>query len=209
MAQMTAQIQELVGKINQIEAGSVQKDREIQELRERVQGQAQAAGPRMDALVSKWAPDPFSGEEAGWRSWSVKFRSYVGAMMTGSVGKWMDYVSPNRGNDLTLVNVNDQASEAPAATLYSSLVATCEGKALVVIERADKGEGIEAWRRLLLKYEPQTKQTKVLKMVQLLNWDFKGGDLTGAIERFDRAVTLDEEGTDQTVADDIKVWGHH
>ena len=41
-------------------------------------------------LVSKWAADSFSGKEEDWKVWSLKFRSYVGAMAKGSVGTWMD-----------------------------------------------------------------------------------------------------------------------
>ena len=39
------------------------------------------------ALVSKWAPDGFSGKQEDWRSWSTKFRSFVGAMKQGQVCK--------------------------------------------------------------------------------------------------------------------------
>eukprot|EP00972_Heterocapsa_arctica_P023539 3468626-Heterocapsa_arctica.AAC.1 len=47
------------------------------------------------ALVSKWAPDPFSGEREEWPVWSLKFRSYVGAMNKGRTGVWMDQVRTN------------------------------------------------------------------------------------------------------------------
>ncbi len=88
----------------------------------------------------------------------------------------MEHAKVNRGMDLTNRAIADGSSLTPSSTLHASLVATCEGKALVLVERAGRGEGIEAWRRLVGKYEPQTKQSRVVKMVQLLFWNFKGGD---------------------------------
>ena len=42
-----------------------------------------------DSLVSKWAPDDFSGERTEWREWAIKLRSFLGAAQKGEVGKWM------------------------------------------------------------------------------------------------------------------------
>ena len=95
------------------------------------------------ALVSKWAPNSFSGKEDEWRSWSTKFRSFVGAMKGGAIGTWMDWVKEHRG-DSCKAGVLDHTAKPCAAMLHSSLIATCEGKAMAIVEKAGAGEGLEA-----------------------------------------------------------------
>ena len=56
-------------------------------------------GGEGSALVSKWAPDQFSGQQDDWRMFSLKFRSYVGAMHKGTVGVWMDYAKENHDSN--------------------------------------------------------------------------------------------------------------
>ena len=120
------------------------------------------------------APDAYSGTQEDWRTWSIKFRSWAGAMNKGTVGVWMDHARENRQGDLRVVTLNPEA-RAPAATLYSALIALCGGKAFVIAERSGNGEGIEAWRRLLHRYESQTCQSKVMKMIGVLQREFKSG----------------------------------
>eukprot|EP00973_Karenia_brevis_P075997 10556565-Karenia_brevis.AAC.1 len=140
------------------------------------------------AMVAKWAPDAFDGTQEAWRSFSLKFRSYVGAMAKGQTGVWMDFVSTNRETSAKIA-VLDPRATVSAAILWSALIAVCEGKSLTVIERAGEGEGLEAWRLLLGKYDVQTRQTKVIRMIQVLNWDFMSGDLMDRLEAFDLAVS--------------------
>ena len=161
-------------------------------------------GGEASALVSKWAPDQFSGLQEDWRVFALKFRSYVGAMLKGAVGLWMDYAKENPDSNCKSVAIAPEA-RAPAAMLYSSLIAVCEGKSIAIVERAGAGEGIEAWRLLLARYEAQTRQSKVIKMIQVLNWDFKQGDLLDQLETFDRACAKYTESTKKDLDDDTKI----
>ena len=159
------------------------------------------------ALVSKWAPDSFSGKEDDWKTWSLKFRSYVGAMAKGAVETWMDWVKESRHDDLTSCKNNalEQAAQPPSAILYSSLVATCEGRALALIEKAGPGEGSEAWKLLLGRYEAQTRQSKVMLMIQVLSWDFRSGELLDCLKSFDRACRRYSEAAGKQIDNDAKI----
>ena len=65
--------------------------------------QSQGGGHGDTALVSKWAPDNFSGKDEHWRNFSTKFRSFVGAMRQGQVGTWMDWAKSNREDRKSVV----------------------------------------------------------------------------------------------------------
>ena len=160
-------------------------------------------GRNAAALVSKWTPSNFSGEREDWRSFSVKFRSFVGQMLQGVAGQWLDWVRDNREQNAKMAGM-DARARPTAALLYSSLIATCEGKALPLVERAGEGEGLEAWRLLLGRYDQQTRQSRVMRLIQLLSWEFKG-DLLDSLESFDRACLKYTEATKKELDDDMKI----
>ena len=145
---MQTQMQTLQGQLQTVS----QENRVLRDEQERLgtqptqgqTGQGSGGVGTDSALVSKWAPDSFSGKQDDWRSWSTKFRSFVGAMKQGLVGKWMDYAKSNRDSDCH-ARALEPAAGACAAVLYSSLIATCEGKAFAIVENSGDGEGLEAW----------------------------------------------------------------
>ena len=110
--------------------------------------------------------------------------------------------------DNSALNAVMPAEALPASTsLYSALIATCEGKALVIVERSGAAEGLEAWRRLVTTYETQTKVTRIAKMLQILSWNFTASnekDVQEQLERFDSAVAQYEKETEVAIDDDTK-----
>ena len=137
--------------------------------------------------MQKWAPDQFSGEIVDWKDWSYKFASYVGQNYKGEMGKWMKHVEEHRETSL-LISVVGEDCRQYATYLHGSLVATCQGKALIIVQQVGQNEGLEAWRKLLQKYEPRTKQSSVLKLCEILSFNFKGGNLLDCLESFDNKI---------------------
>ena len=76
---------------------------------------------------------------------------------------------------------------------------------LLLAQRAGPGEGLEAWRLLLDHFESQTRQSKVMRMIQVLGWQFKGGDMQSALEEFDALTRRYQETTGKAVDDDSKI----
>ena len=89
--------------------------------------------------------------------------------------------------------------------LHSALIAVTSESSLLLVQRAGPGEGLEAWRLLLDHYESQTRQSKVMKMIQVLGWQFKGGDMQAALEEFDALTRRYQETTGKAVDDDSKI----
>lgn len=214
MAAMNAQMQTILQENQTLRATQQAQEASAAEREQLLQaqlatlasaGSGSAQGDARDpTLVGKWAPENFSGAEEDWRVFALKFRSYVGAMCKGQLGAWMDHVSENREGSGIRATL-DVAASVPAATLYSALIATCEGKSIALVEKAGPGEGLEAWRLLLRRYEAQTRQSRVLMMIQLLSWDFTAGDLIDNLELFDRAVKRYADATKKPIDDDTKI----
>ena len=103
------------------------------------------------------------------------------------------------------VTVLGEESRTSASLLHSALIATAQGAALTVVRRAGSGEGLEAWRLLVRKYEPRTKQTKVVRLLEVLNTSIQGPDILDALERFEESITEYEKEAKKTFDDDIKI----
>jgi len=208
-AEGQAQLQGAHARSEELQRQLLQKEEEMAqafaEAEERGAGAGRDGGwGEKSALVSKWAPDNFSGENEAWKDWSVKFVSYLGGSLKGQVGKWVQHVDENRGAQAT-ITVLGEASRAASSMLHGALIATCQGKALVLVQRAGQGEGLEAWRSLLLKYEPRSKQSKVVKLCEVLGYNFNSDNLLDSLEAFEAKIVEYEKEAEKTVDDDIKI----
>ena len=180
---------------------------QLEESRSPIPTSTSTSTSQMTPLVNKWAPEAFDGTHEKWKAWSLKFRSFVAAFHQGNLGQQIKKVEEDR--DKEVMNASLPAETLPcSASLYGALIATCEGKALVIVERAGSSEGFEAWRRLLVAYEPQTKVTKIAKMLQILSWTFTAAsekDVQEQLERYDQAIALYEREVGMRLDDDTKI----
>ena len=200
VTELTSRLEQQAQTLNTVQAQNVQlasrlqgRETEVEELRSalRRQGPQSSSGQgdgNRDSIVQKWALGMFTGERIGWQDWALKFKSYTGAMKSGEVGRWIARVEENR-DDKAVVGTLGEASRAVATLLYSALIATCQGIALTIVRRAGDTEGLEAWRMLLHNYEPHSRQTTVMKLIELLSFDFASGRLLDKLEDFDMKVS--------------------
>ena len=103
------------------------------------------------------------------------------------------------------MTVLGESTRSSAALLHSALIATCQGTTLTVLRRAGAGEGLEAWRQLLLKYEPSSKQTRVMKLIEVLAFSIKEGALPDRLESFDELVAEFQKESAKVVDDNTKI----
>ena len=73
------------------------------------------------------------------------------------------------------------------------------------MNKAGSGQGLEAWRMLLHRYEAKTRQSKVMSLIQILSWDFKTGDLLDTLESFDNSCQKYYETWKKEIDDDTKI----
>ena len=67
-----------------------------------------------------------------------------------------------------------------------------------------EGEGFEAWRALVIKYEPTSKARMVGKLVEILRTPFDG-DLLDARTTFERKIMNYEAQSRETISDSLKI----
>ena len=91
-----------------------------------------------------------------------------------------------------------------AADFYRALILFCKGKALKVVLTNKEGEGFEAWRVLVNKYEPTSKMSVVGKLAEILRTPFEG-DLLDANTTFKRKIMIDEAQSCETISDSLKI----
>ncbi len=84
------------------------------------------------------------------------------------------------------------------------LLMICKSSALRVVMSVDKGEGAEAWRKLVARYEPRTQQRQATQMVALLNVDLSG-DLEDKTLNWERQIAVYEEQSKKVFADDLRI----
>ena len=67
-----------------------------------------------------------------------------------------------------------------------------------------EGEGFEAWRALVNKYEPTSKASVVGKLAEILRTPFDG-DLLNGLTTFERKIMIYEAQSRETISDSLKV----
>ena len=61
-----------------------------------------------------------------------------------------------------------------SADFHHALILFCKGKALEIVLTNKEGEGFEAWRSLVNKYEPISKASVVGKLAEILRTPYNG-----------------------------------
>ena len=88
---------------------------------------------------------------------------------------------------------------------------TCNGLALRLVQKAGDGEGFEAWRQLLNRFDPINKQSVVGSLIRALRWELGSKDPLDGLEVFEKWVAdyeVERErlvGEETRVPDDIKI----
>ena len=106
-------------------------------------------------------------------------------------------------NPVLVADMRQQEAEISRQLGYW-LIQTCRGQALDIVLNAGRLEGLEAWRQLHLRFEPQAASRFAGQLMGLLSWDFSG-DLTTKLEAFERELSLYAAQSGEEMADAIKI----
>ena len=105
------------------------------------------------------------------------------------------------------IRLEDWASaelKSVAADFYHALILFRKGKALKIVLTNKEGEGFEAWRALVNKYEPTSKPSVVGKLAEILRTPFDG-DLLDALTTFERKIMIYEAQSRETNSHSLKI----
>ena len=106
--------------------------------------------------------------------------------------------------DLRLDDWASAEMKRVAADFHHALIFFCRGKALKIVLTNKEGEGFEAWRAMVNKYEPTSKASVVGKLAEILRTPIDG-DLLDAITTFERKTMIYEAQSRETICDSLKI----
>ena len=114
-------------------------------------------------------PQIFDGQESSWPSWCFVFESYA-LLLSKDLAKHMDKAA-DLEDEPFLHEMADSAVEL-ARVLYAILVSVLQNKALSILMIVEKGNRLQAWRRLKLEYEPKLPGRHATMLAGLIapNW---------------------------------------
>ena len=154
------------------------------------------------AFAARYQPENFNGEGTGWRDWSRVFRSWAGRLQRGRVQEIIRSMEARPGDEATVAELDLRSAElkSVAADFYHALILFCKGKALKIVLTNKEGEGLEALRALVNKYEPTSKANVAGKLAEILRTPFDG-DLLDAIATVNRNIMIYEAQSRETTSE--------
>ena len=139
-------------------------------------------------------PSTFGGEGDGrdsWMNWSFKMKAYCAAMtprmavLLEAAGTMVDEI------------VHDTMGEqdvAHSTSLYYVLSLLTDGEALDIVRNSPTNNGLECWRRMVVRWEPKvpSRFRGMLQGVLFLRRD-QGGEIMALITSWEKSVSDYEE----------------
>jgi hypothetical protein len=151
-------------------------------------------------------------DEAKFNSWAFKVTNYINASVTNArpLMKWaLERTLDIDGNQLHAEcqseGISDEDGDQVQRQLYALLVSITEGEAATIVENAGDDNGLEAWRRLTKRFDPNNAGRKRAILDTILALPrVKMQELQNAIENMKKLITQYETKHKKKLDDDIK-----
>ncbi len=147
-------------------------------------------------------PETFDGTQSKWKDWSTVARAYF-MLVSPDLQRLMADAEASADPVLNALAL-DQSEVKASTTLYYVLLMLCRGPAMDRVVNSGVGEGLEAWRQLVLRHEPRQRSRYAGQMMELLSWSF-AGDVVARLEAFEREVTQWKAASKEVMSDSILI----
>ena len=101
---------------------------------------------------------------ASWKDWAFKFENMAAAVVPSSRDT-LDWAA--------ILNVDDVEAGPDSVEInpqvYVALAELLEGEALDIVQNTTRGAGLEAWRKLVRRFDPQTVGRKRTLLSRIIN----------------------------------------
>jgi len=146
-------------------------------------------------------PESFDGVSVKWKDWPIVFRAYMGA----AVPILRDLMARVEGalDQPALNAVLERQEEAASQQMYFVLVMLTKGEALDIVINSGQGEGLEAWRQMVNRFEPRAHSRQAGMLLEILSWDYSG-DLLVRMEAMERRI-VDYEKSGERLSDSVRI----
>ena len=136
----------------------------------------------------------FDSKAASWKDWAFKFENMAAAVVTSSRDT-LDWAAQQETPTLTPLN----------SILKTTLAELLEGEALDTVQNAARGAGLEAWQKLMRRFDPQTVGRKGMLLSRILNpGTGKVHELSRAIEQREERVRSYQSRAREIISDNVR-----
>ena len=154
----------------------------------------------------------FNGKPEEWPIWSFKFECWLGLVPDVGQSNVSD-VMDRAGNvtDEAALDMSTFGAEAKqiATSIYFLLVQLVSGRALAIVRKAMKGNGLLAWYRLKKEYEDAGGHRSVALLMGLMSpqWpkDLSAKQFADKLDEWETDIDMYEKQTSEILNDSIKV----
>ena len=170
------------------------------------------APPRDNALdqmklfdMKKVQPPQFSGRPSDWQEF--RFRLWILMEVVG-IATLMKMAEDRGTQGEVTVEEQHETVQMRSRLLYLLLSQSLGGKALTILRGVHHANGLEAWRRLTLEYEPRivARSTAMLTGILTPKWsDVAASDFMEAILQWEKRLEDYNDVTGMPLGDAVKV----
>ena len=184
-------------------------NRDAADVEVRPEGEPEHGAPRRhrafieSRAFSKLAS--FDSKAPSWKDWAFKFENMAAAMVPSS----RDTLDWAAQQDTPILNVDDVEAGPDSVEInpqvYVALAELLEGEALDIVQNTTRGAGLEAWRKLARRFDPQTAGRKRTLLSRIVDpGTVKVHELSRAIEQWGRTCQIVSVESARKISDDVR-----
>ena len=119
-------------------------------------------------LKSYGRPPAFGGRDEEWPDWSFVMKAYL-SMMGEDLARALDDIETvNTVISSAILEARVPGISPLSRQTYYQLAMTCKGTALGIVKAVERNNGVEAWRRLCQRYQPDAGPRMQQMMTRIL-----------------------------------------
>ena len=147
----------------------------------------------------------FDSKAASWKNWAFKLENMAAAVIPSS----RDTLDWAAQQDTPILNVDDVEAGPDSVEInpqvYVALAELLEGEALDIVQNTTRGAGLEAWRKLVRRFDLQTVGRKRTLLSRIINpGTVTVHELSRVIEQWEERVRSYQSRAREKKSDDVR-----
>eukprot|EP00971_Amphidinium_carterae_P351400 6492093-Amphidinium_carterae.1 len=147
-------------------------------------------------------PPEFSGSVEKFDEFRFKLESYLCAL-DPALRTLLHQVSVDVERERKLADLTDQEKNL-STQMYYALAMVCKDSALSLVRLAEGNNGLEAYRLLLRRCDPQTETRGLVRLSRIVNPQWQAESLLDSIIQWEREIQEYESLTREVLPDSVK-----
>ena len=212
LEQMNARVEAQAAEARQNEERYEVRLRELREVAlQAARGEPRQHARRHGLVDTKGVgrPATFDGTQAKWSAWAFKVENFIASVYANG-REALDWAGTRERMILDEDLKELQDLDTPDVfeineAVYALIAQITEQEPLDIAKNTTRGAGLEVWRKLQRRYDPQTVGRKRAMLSRILApGSAKIADLSAAIQRWEESVRVYQERSRENLSDDVR-----